>query len=257
MPISIVPQQHLVGLHPGRLAFSPRRATTPHIVSRRGRYPQRWIDQKHAVHADTCHAFTRKDGPLIDVEKSTQKKPHVCTFDRHKKVKEMSHITLPDDICTLLRAYYTCEVTTVNRVGQPITWPCLAYFHSETGQIIVTASIAFRVKALNARQHPQVSLLYSDPSGSGLTTPPAILVQGLAEVQELLDYTDPRFIGLFRMTQERQPASKSFSMRGMRRIFTWYLYQRLVITVTPQRIRVWPQGNFHAEGTEIEVKHVE
>jgi pyridoxamine 5'-phosphate oxidase-like protein len=169
----------------------------------------------------------------------------------------MSHTALPDEMCTLLQAYYTCEVTTVNRVGQPVTWPCLAYFHRETGHIIVTASIAFRVKALNARRHPQISLLYSDPSGSGLLTPPAILVQGMAEVQELVDYTDPKIIGLFRVIQERQPASKSFSTRLLRRIFTWYLYQRLVLTITPQRIRIWPQGNFQAEATEIEVKHVE
>ncbi|MGH2509346.1 MAG: pyridoxamine 5'-phosphate oxidase family protein [Ktedonobacteraceae bacterium] len=169
----------------------------------------------------------------------------------------MSQSILPDDVCTLLQTYYTCEVTTVNRVGQPITWPCLAYFHQETGNIIVTASIAFRVKALNARRHPQISLFYSDPSGSGLINPPALLVQGMAEVQELVDYTDPKIIGLFRLIQERQPASKNFSTRLMRRIFTWYLYQRLVLTITPQRIRIWPQGNFQAEATEIEVKHVE
>lgn len=169
----------------------------------------------------------------------------------------MPHHTLPDEVCTLLQAYYTCEVTTVNSAGQPITWPCLAYFHRETGHIIVTASIAFRVKALNARRHPQVSLLYSDPSGSGLITPPAILVQGIADVQELVNYTDPKIIGLFRIIQARQPASKNFSTRPMRRIFTWYLYQRLVLTIAPQQIRIWPQGNFQADATEIEVKCVE
>lgn len=142
-------------------------------------------------------------------------------------------------------------------MGQPITWPCLTYFHEETGHIILTASIAFRVKALNARHHPQMSLLYSDPHGSGLTTPPAVLVQGTAEVQEVLEYTDPKFIGLFRVIQERQPASKNFLGRVMRRLFTWYLYQRLMVTITPQRVRLWLQGNFHAEATEIEVQHVE
>ncbi|MGH2506635.1 MAG: pyridoxamine 5'-phosphate oxidase family protein [Ktedonobacteraceae bacterium] len=166
-------------------------------------------------------------------------------------------LSLPHDVCQLLQTYYTCEMTTVNRVGQPITWPCLAYFHAETGHIIVTASIAFRVKALNARRHPQVSLLYSDPSGSGLSTPPALLVQGIAHVQELVDYTDPEIIGLFRVIQERQPASKKFSTRLMRRMFTWYLYQRFVMIITPERIRLWPQGGFHAEATEIEVTHVE
>jgi hypothetical protein len=170
----------------------------------------------------------------------------------------MSKSSLPDDICALLRAYFTCEVTTVNRKGKPVTWPCLAYFHAETGQILLTASIAFPVKAFNARRHPQVSLLYSDPSGSGLTAPPAILVQGEASVQELLDYTDPKIIGLSRLAARRQPDSQNFSSnRFMRGLFAWYLYQRLVVTIVPQYVRIWPQGDFYADPTEIEVLHVE
>lgn len=170
----------------------------------------------------------------------------------------MSQPVLPEEMCLLLQAYYTCEFTTVNRTGQPITWPCLAYFHAPTQQILVTASLAFRVKARNALHHPQVSLLYSDPSGSGLIAPPALLVQGTADVQELLDYTDPKIIGLFRVIQERQPSSKRFSRnRFTRSLFTWYLYQRLVITVTPQSIRMWPQGDFHAEPILKEVPDVE
>jgi pyridoxamine 5'-phosphate oxidase-like protein len=170
----------------------------------------------------------------------------------------MSEVPLSAEVRTLLRAYYTCEVTTVNRKGQPITWPCLPYFHEETGEIIFTASIAFPVKALNARRYPQVSLLYSDPTGSGLTKPPALLVQGEASVQELLDYHDPKIIGLFRLTQKRQPDSQRFSTnRFARRLFSWYLFQRLVVTVTPRRVRIWPAGDFHAESRGIEVMHVE
>jgi hypothetical protein len=43
----------------------------------------------------------------------------------------------------------------------------------------------------------------------------------------------------------------------MRRIFTWYLFQRLVITVEPRRIPVWQQGDFSVAPKEIEVKYVE
>jgi general stress protein 26 len=166
----------------------------------------------------------------------------------------MSEAQLSEEVRTILRAYYTCEVTTVNSKGQPITWPCLPYFHEETGEIIFTASIAFPVKALNARRHPQVSLLYSDPTGSGLTEPPALLVQGEASVQELLDYQDPKILGLFRITQKRQPDSTRFSTnRITRHLFSWYLFQRLVVTVTPQRVRIWSQGDFQAAPKEIEV----
>lgn len=170
----------------------------------------------------------------------------------------MPEIQLSEEIRTLLRAYYTCEVTTVNSKGQPITWPCLPYFHEETGEIIFTASIAFPVKALNARRNPHVSLLYSDPTGSRLTKPPALLVQGKANVQELLDYNDPKIIGLFRATQKRQPDIARFiGNRFTRRLFSWYLFQRLIVTVTPQRIRIWSEGDFHADPQKIEVQNVE
>ena len=170
----------------------------------------------------------------------------------------MSEVQLSKEIRTLLQTYYTCEVTTVNSKGQPITWPCLPYFHQETGEIIFTASIAFPVKALNARRNPHVSLLYSDPTGSGLTKPPALLVQGEASVQELLDYHDPKITGLFRTTQKRQPDVARFSAnRFTRRLFSWYLFQRLVVTVTPRRVRIWPEGDFHAEPQQIEVLNVE
>jgi len=51
---------------------------------------------------------------------------------------------------------------------------------------VIAVSIAFPVKAYNARKHSQVSMLFSDPTGSGLTDPPAVLVQGDAAVAEVL-----------------------------------------------------------------------
>ncbi len=187
----------------------------------------------------------------------TTHKHRLCVPWSHKKVGEMKTL-LPDEIRALLQRYYTCEFTTVNSKGQPVTWPCLTHLHEATGQIIATASIAFPVKAQNARRYPQVSLLYSDPSGSGLVAPPAILVQGDARVEELLDHTDPTIIDLYRVIQQRQPDNRRFMRnRLMRRIFTWYLFQRLLVTVTPQRVRLWEHGDFHGEATEVEVRHVE
>ena len=92
----------------------------------------------------------------------------------------MPALQLPEEVAAVLRAYYTCEVTTINAKGQPMTWPALAYFDEATGEIFFSVSIAFPVKAQNARKRPQVSLLYSDPTGSGLEHAPAVLVQGNA-----------------------------------------------------------------------------
>ena len=101
----------------------------------------------------------------------------------------MPALQLPEEVAAVLRSYYTCEVTTVNAKGQPMTWPALAYFDEATGEIFFSVSIAFPVKAQNARKRPQVSLLYSDPTGSGLDHAPAVLVQGDATVAEILKST--------------------------------------------------------------------
>ncbi len=166
--------------------------------------------------------------------------------------------TVPVLVKEVLSKFYTCEVTTVNRKGQPVTWPLLTYYHEATGNIVFSASIAFPIKALNARQNPRVSLLYSDPTGSQLDRPPAVLVQGDATVTEMLDYTKPEVLGLFRASTERQPDSSNFTAnRFARSLFNWYLFQRLLVTVRPKRLLIWPDGNFRVPPTEIEVSDVE
>jgi hypothetical protein len=168
--------------------------------------------------------------------------------------------TIPAQVKEVLSQFYTCEVTTVNRQGQPITWPSLPYYDEASGTILLTASIAFPVKAFNARNHPQVSLLFSDPTGTNLDRAPAVLVQGDATVSELLDYTRPEILALFRVTADRQPDSRNFtSNRLVRRLFRWYLFQRLVITVRPRRLLIWPEGDFRLspDSIDIEESHVE
>ncbi len=160
-------------------------------------------------------------------------------------------LELPAGVADVLRRCLTAEVTTVNRTGQPMTWPAVAYFDEDAGRIICAVSIAFPVKAHNARRHPQVSLLYSDPTGSALADPPTVLVQGTAEVAEILDYP-PDVIGLFAIVAERQPDSARFTAnRFVRRLFNWYLFQRIAIRITPDRITAWSAGDAAAAPVEV------
>ena len=170
----------------------------------------------------------------------------------------MPALRLPQEVESVLREFFTCEFTTVNRQGQPLTWPTLPYFHQPEGQIIVAASIAFPVKALNARRHPQVSLLYSDPTGSNLANPPAVLIQGDTRVFEMDQEPPPAWASeILKMSVRRQPDSKKYLRnRVARRLFLFY-YQRLAIIVEPRRILVWPQGDFGQAPQEIEVAYVE
>lgn len=168
----------------------------------------------------------------------------------------MTGLALPPDVEAVLRRFYTCEFTTVTRDGQPMTWPSVPYYDPEQGTIVAAVSIAFAAKAYNARRHPQVSLLFSDPTGSKLSHPPAVLVQGEAAVAEVLEY-GPDIIGLFKTVAGRQPDSRRFTTNPIvRRLFVWYLFQRLSLTVTPRRILVWPKGDFSAPPTEIELPRV-
>ncbi len=168
----------------------------------------------------------------------------------------MPALRLPPDVEAVIRDFYTCEFTTVNKKRQPVTWPTLAYFHQPEGKIIVTASIAFPVKTYNARSHPQVSLLYSDPTGAKLENSPAVLVQGDAEVGEVLD-NPPWALEVFKTSVRRQPESRKYiSNKLAQRLFTFY-FQRIGITVTPRRILAWKDGDFNLPPSEVEVSYVE
>jgi hypothetical protein len=164
-------------------------------------------------------------------------------------------LDLPPDVTAVMRSFFTAEITTVNRAGQPLTWPAATYFDEDAGRVVCAVSIAFPVKAYNARRNPKVSLLYSDPTGSGLQGAPTVLVQGTAEVAEVLDYP-PDIIGLFANVARNQPDSSKFSgNRIARRLFSWYLFQRIAIRVTPDRVAAWPGGDTSSEPFVWEAAH--
>lgn len=167
-------------------------------------------------------------------------------------------VATPADLSPAVRAalagYFTCEFATVNRHGEAIAWPAVPYVDPVDGHVTCAVSIAYPVKAYNARRHPQVSLLFSDPTGSGLEDPPAVLVQGTAMVEEVLDYP-PDIIGLFRTVARRQPDSARFTgNRIVRGLFVWYLFQRIALRVTPERVTVWPHRVFSGEPRVYEVR---
>jgi hypothetical protein len=126
----------------------------------------------------------------------------------------------------------------------------------EAGQLILTSSIAFPVKAYNARRHPQVAILFSDSTGAGLSEPPAVLVQGTATVQELTD--DPSWsYEMLKESVHRQPRTRNFVKSRIARAMFEFQYQRLALLVQPTRIRVWPGGDMSQLPQEVEVRYVE
>jgi hypothetical protein len=88
-----------------------------------------------------------------------------------------------------------------------------------------------------------VSLLFSDPTGSGLDNPPAVLVQGTATADDEIVTAGGDLEAHWRLVGSRQPASRWFSASAPARWFPDWYYMRLLIYVTPRRVLWWPNGD--------------
>jgi len=125
-----------------------------------------------------------------------------------------------------------------------------ALYQQEKARFLITTSIGLPEKAFNIRRDPRVSLLFSDPTASGLDDPPAVLVQGDAEAPDELVTGTGEFEEMARFLFPRQPAGETYSANWLTRyLFDWY-YMRLAIRVTPRRILWWEHGDFAASPLE-------
>ncbi len=159
---------------------------------------------------------------------------------------------LPTHVRDVLFAYRTCEFATLAKDGTPIAVPVSPVILPEQERIVITTSIGLPNKAFNVRRDGRVSLLFSDPTASGLDHPPAVLIQGDAVCPDRIETWTPELEQLWRMLDERQPVSKMYVRNALTRyLMDWY-YMRLVIWVTPRRVRWWEHGDFAALPHEFE-----
>lgn len=159
---------------------------------------------------------------------------------------------LPATVQAVFARFMTAEFTTLGRGGRPVTWPVLPLYAGDLGQFLVFTSIGLPQKALNVRADRRVSLFYSDPTGSGLDQPPAVLIQGRAEAPDQLwvnreDASPevwPLIEGQAASLVKNQPSMALYLNNPLTRyLMDWY-FMRLMITVTPERISWWPAGDF-------------
>jgi hypothetical protein len=137
--------------------------------------------------------------------------------------------------------FITTELTTVDRQGQPITWPVTPYYKPGAPCIDVTTGLGYPKKANDARANPLVAMLFSDPTGSGLERPPMVLVQGTADVDDRdLRANQVRYA---RESVQKLPAiAKLLPPAPLRGFLGWY-FTRIYIHVRPERVYVWPDGD--------------
>jgi hypothetical protein len=145
--------------------------------------------------------------------------------------------SLPPEIQAVFERFITTEYTTVDRRGQPITWPLTPYYRAGDPCIDVTTGLGYPKKARDAERNPKVALLFSDPTGSGLAGPPMVLVQGTADVDDRdLDANRRRY---YSEATAKLPGAKEMSPPDfLKRFFSWY-YTRIYVHVRPERIYTW------------------
>src|SRR5205085_6558493 len=141
--------------------------------------------------------------------------------------------SLPAEVQSVFERFITTEYTTIDRTGQPITWPVTPYYRPGAGAIDVTTGVGYPKKADDAAANPRVSLLFSDPTGCGIDDPPMVLVQGTAKVDDAdLGANAERYQ---REALEKHPATKKqLPPKFLRQFFDWY-FARLYVYVRPER----------------------
>lgn len=163
---------------------------------------------------------------------------------------------IPPEVEEVFREFRTCELSTLARDGMPITWPTSPLYQPDEGRFLIASSIGLPQKAFNIRRNPRVSLLFSDPTASGLIDPPAVLVQGDAEAPDEIVTLDQHTEDLARSVFLRQPAGEMYSSNALLRFLSGWYYMRLLIYITPRRILWWNRGDFARTPHEMEVTYV-
>jgi hypothetical protein len=157
----------------------------------------------------------------------------------------------------IIEKYFTCEFTTLARDGSPQTWPVSPRLLQD-GRFLVGTSIGLPQKAYNIRRNPKVSMLFSEPTGSGVSKPGAVLIQGDATAEDRIVgdlMADPDLAALAQTVFARQPAGAFWSTWPGRRLW-WSYYLRILIYVTPRRALFWPTRDFTARPEELDLKEV-
>ncbi len=153
--------------------------------------------------------------------------------------------SLPEAAQAVFDRFITTEYTTIDRTDRPITWPVTPYYELGGACIDITTGIGYPKKANDARENPKVALLFSDPTGCGLTDPPTVLVQGTAAVDdEDLEANRKRYE---REIVEKLPATKELEPPEFLKKRLGFYYLRIYVHVRPERVYIWENGDLSSE----------
>jgi general stress protein 26 len=142
--------------------------------------------------------------------------------------------------------YLICEFTSIDN-GKPVTFPLLFFYNNNSSKFAVTSSILFSRKIEHMKKNPKVSLLFSNPEGSGIGKH-VVLVQGVAKCDDTdLDHGWERYLPMWR---KKEPYIDGFL--AAREQFAWF-WKRIVVEVEPKKILAWKNGDTSKAPEEIKL----
>ncbi|MET0187605.1 MAG: pyridoxamine 5'-phosphate oxidase family protein [Pseudonocardia sediminis] len=154
--------------------------------------------------------------------------------------QEPPDVTWPDGLVDVVSAHLSCEVATIARDGTPIAWPMVPLYLPDRDEFLLTTSIGFPAKIAHLERDARVSLLFSDPTGSGTGAPPVVLVQGGATVEPEVQTATGDLLAHWARVHAVQPISRLFSSTPPTRWFMDFYYMRRLIRVRPETVTWWP-----------------
>jgi general stress protein 26 len=152
---------------------------------------------------------------------------------------------LPEPVESLLDAALVGELSVVDAVGRPVTYPLIPLYDGK--RIYLTSSALFSRKLEHIRGNPKVALSITDPLAVAGRLDRAT-IQGDARVIE--DDPHEGWERLLPIWERKEPAIVAFLKQ---RVALPLFFERALIEITPRRALYWPAGDTAAppELTEI------
>src|SRR3989475_8370374 len=142
----------------------------------------------------------------------------------------------PSWLREVFKNYMCCEFTSLDN-RHPVTLPLRFFYNENQHRFFVTSSILFSRKIEHMKKNPKVSLLFSNPEGSGIEKQ-VVLVQGIAKCDDSdLDHGWERYLPMWR---KKEPYIDGFL--AAREQFAWF-WKRIVVEVEPRKILAWKNGD--------------
>ena len=142
---------------------------------------------------------------------------------------------MPAPAAELLERALVAELTVIDAVGRPVTYPLIPLWDGE--RIYMTSSTLFSRKLAHIDRNPNVAVSVTDPVGVG-GREDRVTVQGTARV--IADDPHGGWARLLPIWSAKEPAIVAFLKE---RVALPLFFERSLIEVTPRRALYWASGS--------------